>query len=88
MLDPDKIAQAVRAFGWPKAMYFACLALLFRHIVTFEQCLILLFVAVGLSFLPRELKMHHRKLPGGNEIKRNRSIRKTTAPSLNSLEKN
>ena len=53
MLDVDKIRTAVATFGWSKAIYFACLILLVRHIVTFDQCLILLFVAIAVDFVPR-----------------------------------
>lgn len=52
MLDVEKIRSAVLTLGWPKAIYFACLLLLLRHAVNFDQCLILLLVAVGIDFLP------------------------------------
>ena len=74
MLDPDKIGASIRTFGWPKAMYFVCLLLLFRHVVTFEQCLILLFVALALGFLPPELRALSRKATFTRERKKNRSV--------------
>jgi len=52
MWDPAKIRAAVLALGWPKASFCACLVLLFRGVVTFDQCLLLIVCGTLLQFLP------------------------------------
>jgi hypothetical protein len=52
MWDPAKIRAAVLALGWPKASFCVCLVLLFRGIVTFDQCLLLIACGTLLHFLP------------------------------------
>jgi hypothetical protein len=54
MWDPLKIRAAVLALGWPKASFCACLVLLFRGVVSFDQCLLLILCGALLHFLPRE----------------------------------
>ena len=65
MLDSEKIRSAVLMLGWPKAIYFACLLLLLRHVVTFDQCLILLLLAVAIDFLPshKSRRLSNHRLP-------------------------
>ena len=53
MLETNKIRAAVQALGWPKASYCVCLLLLFRGVVTFDQCLLLMLCALLFHLLPR-----------------------------------
>jgi hypothetical protein len=52
MLDTDKIRKSVAVLGWPKAMYSACLVLLVTRAISFDQCLVLVFVAWVLEIVP------------------------------------
>lgn len=45
LLEADKVRAAVVALGWPIASYCVCVVLLVRGIVTFDQCLLLMFSA-------------------------------------------
>jgi hypothetical protein len=50
--DFKNICSIIVAQGWPKAAYVLCLLLLIRRAVSFQECLILLMVAVMLEILP------------------------------------
>jgi len=50
MLDPRKLGSLVQTIGWPRAAFLVCVALLASHIVTFEQGIILLLVALAPAF--------------------------------------
>jgi hypothetical protein len=52
MLDMEKIRKSVAVLGWPKAIYSACLLLLVMHTVSFDQCLVLLLIALFLELAP------------------------------------
>ncbi len=52
MLDTDKIRKSVAVLGWPKAMYSACLVLLVTRAISFDQCLVLVFIAWVLEIVP------------------------------------
>jgi hypothetical protein len=52
MFDTNKIRKSVAVLGWPKTMFSACLALLFTRIISFDQCLILVFLAWMLEAAP------------------------------------
>jgi hypothetical protein len=52
MWDPTKIRAVVLALGWPKASFCLSVVLLFRGVVTFDQCLLLIFCGALIHFLP------------------------------------
>lgn len=52
MLDTETIRRSVAVLGWTKAMYAACLVLLFARVISFDQCLVLVFIAWGLEVIP------------------------------------
>jgi hypothetical protein len=52
MLDMEKIRKSVAALGWPKAAYSACLVLLVAHVISFDQCLVLLLIALVVELFP------------------------------------
>ncbi len=47
MLDLRKLRELVEIVGWRKATFLLCIALLASRTVTFEQCLILLLLALA-----------------------------------------
>jgi hypothetical protein len=56
MWDPPKIRAVVLALGWPKASFCFSLVLLFRGVVTFDQCLLLILCGALVHFLPAREK--------------------------------
>jgi hypothetical protein len=52
MWDPPRIRALVLALGWPKASFCLSVVLLFRGVVTFDQCLLLIFCGALIHFLP------------------------------------
>jgi hypothetical protein len=60
MLDTDKIRKSVAVLGWPKAMYSVCLILLFTRVISFDQCLVLVFIAWVLDILDTRNKASER----------------------------
>lgn len=50
MLDPRKVRSLVETLGWPRTAFLLSMALLASRIVTFEQCMILLLIAVAAPF--------------------------------------
>jgi hypothetical protein len=61
MLDLDKIGISIRTLGWAKGAFVMCLILLFRHVVKFEECLILILIALALEILPSKPKRLARR---------------------------
>jgi hypothetical protein len=53
MLDPHKIRSLVETVGWPRTAFLLSMALLASRIVTFEQCMILLLIALAPAFSER-----------------------------------
>jgi hypothetical protein len=51
-MEPGKIRAAVRALGWSKATYLVCVVLLVRGVVTFEQGIMLILIALLIDCLP------------------------------------
>jgi len=51
MLEPRKVRALVETLGWPRTVFLLSLALLASRIVTFEQCMILLLIALAAPFL-------------------------------------
>jgi hypothetical protein len=51
MLDPHKVRSLVTTLGWPRTAFLLSVALLASRIVTFEQCMILLLIALGARIL-------------------------------------
>jgi hypothetical protein len=50
MLDPRKVRSLVERLGWPRTAFLLSMALLASRIVTFEQCMILLLIALATPF--------------------------------------
>jgi hypothetical protein len=50
MLDPRKVRSLVETLGWPRTAFLLSLALLASRIVTFEQCMILVLIALAAPF--------------------------------------
>jgi hypothetical protein len=61
MLDLDKIGISIRTLGWAKGAFVMCLILLFRHVVKFEECLILILIALAVEILPSKPKRLARR---------------------------
>jgi hypothetical protein len=53
MLDPRKVRSLVETLGWPRTAFLLSMALLASRIVTFEQCVILLLIALAPAFSKR-----------------------------------
>ena len=47
MFDPRKVRALVETVGWPRTAFLLTLALPASRIVTFEQCVILLLIALA-----------------------------------------
>lgn len=71
MLDTDKIRKSVAVLGWPKAMYSACLVLLVTRAISFDQCLVLVFVAWVLEIVPSHARKARNGLGRRTGISRN-----------------
>jgi hypothetical protein len=52
MFYPDKIGVSIRTLGWTKGVFVACLILLSRRVVNFDECLILVLIALTLEIPP------------------------------------
>ena len=52
MWDPPRIRTLVLALSWPKASFCLSVVLLFRGVVSFDQCLLLIFCGALIHFLP------------------------------------
>jgi hypothetical protein len=50
MFDPRKVRSLLETVGWPRTVFLLCTGLLASRIVTFEQCIILLLVALAPLF--------------------------------------
>jgi hypothetical protein len=51
MFDFDKIDAYIQSRGWAKGTFLTCLLLLVRHIVSFEEFLILVLTALVIETL-------------------------------------
>ncbi|PYX13752.1 MAG: hypothetical protein DMG87_21095 [Acidobacteria bacterium] len=51
MLDFDRIDVYIRSLGWARGTFLTCLVLLVRHIVSFEEFLILVLTALAIETL-------------------------------------
>lgn len=47
MFNPRKVRALIETMGWPRTAFLLSLALLASRIVTFEQCMILLLIALA-----------------------------------------
>jgi hypothetical protein len=81
MVEVEKIRSVVGALGWAKAAYSACLLLLVRHVITFEQFLVLLMLAVGIDFMPlrRPTKTHMTRESRKKSMRSNSDSRSESA---------
>lgn len=50
MFDPRKVRPLVETIGWPRTVFLLCIGLLVSRIITFEQSILLLLVALQPSF--------------------------------------
>lgn len=73
LLEANKIRSAVLALGWPKASYCICVLLLVRGIVTFDQCLLLIFSALLFQRFPNRTSRKGRPKQGAKNTKPLRS---------------
>jgi hypothetical protein len=71
MLDPRKVRSLVETVGWPRTAFLLSMALLAARIVTFEQCVILLLIALVPAF-----SKHPDKRRGMREHRQNESAQK------------
>ncbi len=49
MIDPKNISFIISSLGWSKVAYLVSITLLLRHVVNFQECLLLLLVATLLD---------------------------------------
>jgi hypothetical protein len=50
MFEPRRVRALVETLGWPRTVFLLSLALLASRTVTFEQCMILLLIALAAPF--------------------------------------